>query len=100
MSILIEERDLARDLSPEQAVESAYAAELADVASRIRRGLPVLIECDKDLSLFVYMNLRVRLKQANLQCILIDGRQVQQTQPGMVPLGFLAAMIAQIRDAV
>lgn len=100
MSILIEERELARDLSPEQAVESAYAAELAEVASRIRRGLPVLIQCDKDLSLFVYMNLRARLKQANLQCIFIDGRQVQQTQPGMVPLGFLATMIAQIRDAV
>src|SRR5947209_19535400 len=99
MSILIEERDLPRDLSPEQAVESAYAQELAEVASRLRRGVPTLIECDKDLSLFVYMNLRGRLKQANLQCVLIDGRQRAPDAPGMTTLGFLAAMIAQIRDA-
>src|ERR1700719_4060323 len=99
MSILLAEKELPIDLTPEQAVEAAYAAELAEVASRIRRGLPVLVECDKDLSLFVYMNLRSRLKQANLQCVLIDGRQPPQQQD-MMPLGFLATMIAQIRDAV
>jgi cell division protease FtsH len=100
MSILIPETDLPLDLTPEQAVESAYAAELAEVASRLRRGLPALIECDKDLSLFAFMNLRARLKQANLQCILIDGRPRTPDQPGTVPLGFLGTMIAQIRDAV
>src|SRR5260370_658316 len=87
MSILIAEKGLPKDLTPEQSVESAYAAELAEVASRIRRGLPVLIECDKDLSLFVYMTLRARLKQASLQCVLIDGRPRAPEQPGMVPLG-------------
>ncbi len=100
MSILIEEKDLPKDLTPEQAVEAAYAAELAEVASRLRRGIPVLVEGDKDLSLFLYMDLRARLKQANLQCVLIDGRQRAQDQQGMMPLGFLASMIAQIRDAV
>src|ERR1043165_167875 len=100
MSIIIEEKDLPKDLTPEQAVEAAYAAELAEVASRIRRSLPVLIECDKDLSLYVYMNLRNRLRQAGLQCVLIDGRQPAQPQPGMMPMGFLATMIQQIRDAV
>src|SRR6266481_3738427 len=100
MSILIVAKDLPKDLTPEQAVEAAYAAELAEVASRLRRGLPALIECDKDLSLFVYMNLRARLKQANLQCVLIDGRPRAPEQPGVIPLGFLGTMIAQIRDAV
>src|SRR5438309_1442222 len=98
--ILIEEKSLPKELTPEQAVEAAYAAELAEVASRLRRGVPTLLECDKDLSLFVYMNLRARLKAANLQCVLIDGRPRGPDQPGMVPLGFLATMIAQIRDAV
>jgi cell division protease FtsH len=98
--ILIEENHLPKDLTAEQAVEAAYAAELAEVASRLRRGVPTLLECDKDLTLFVYMNLRSRLKQANLQCVLIDGRPRAAEQPGMVPLGFLATMIAQIRDAV
>ena len=100
MSILLAEKDLPLDLTPEQAVEAAYAAELAEVASRLRRGLPALVECDKDLSLFVYMNLRSRLKQANLQCVLIDGRSRAPEQPGLAPLGFLGTMIAQIRDAV
>jgi cell division protease FtsH len=100
MSILISETELPKDLGAEQAVEAAYAAELTEVAARLTRGLPTLIECDKDLSLYLYMNLRTRLKQANLQCVLIDGRPRTQEQPGMIPLGFLATMIAQIRDAV
>lgn len=100
MSILIAEQDLPRDLTPELAVESAYAPELADAAGRLTRGLPVLLECDKDLSLFAYMNLRARLKQQNLQCILIDGRPRPQDAQGGLPLGFLGSMIAQIRDAV
>src|ERR1022692_1172854 len=100
MSILIEEKHLPIELTAEQAVEAAYAAELAEVASRLRRGVPTLIECDKDLALFLYMNLRSRLKQAHLQCVLIDGRPRAAEQSGMVPLGFLATMIAQIRDAV
>ncbi len=100
MSILISESDLPKELTPEQAVEAAYAPELAAAAARLQRGLPVLLECDKDLSLFVYMNLRVRLKQQQLQCVLIDGRQRAQDQPGAIPLGFLGTMIAQIREAV
>ncbi len=96
----IPENELPRELSAEQAVEAAYACELADVADRVRRGLPALVECDKDLSLFIYMNLRARLKLANLQCVLIDGRQRAQTDAGGIPLGFLATMITQVRDAV
>jgi cell division protease FtsH len=99
MSILIEEKELPIELTAEQAVEAGYSAELAEAASRLRRGLPVLIECDKDLSLYVYMNLRSRLKQASLQCVLIDGRPRSADAPGM-PLGFLATMIGQVRDAV
>lgn len=96
----IPENELPKEMSAEQAVEAAYACELAEVADRVRRGLPALVECDKDLSLFIYMNLRARLKLANLQCVLIDGRQRAQTDASGIPLGFLAAMIAQIRDAV
>src|SRR5690348_8301295 len=67
MSIVIPEADLPRDLTLEQAVEAAYAGEMAEAASRLRRGLPVLLECDKDLAPFLYVNLRGRLKQAGLQ---------------------------------
>lgn len=99
MSVVIEEKDLPVDLTVEQAVETAYAAELAEAASRLRRGLPVLFECDKDLTPFVFANLRGRLRQAGLQCVYLDGRPRQQ-EAGAVPAGFLGTMLSQLRDAV
>ena len=57
MSLLIKETDLPQELTAEEAVEAAYANELAEVASKLNRGLPTLIECDKDtLSLHLYLN--------------------------------------------
>ena len=50
MSVLIPETDLPAELTPEQAVEAAYAAELAEVAVEARSAAcPCLIECDKEL---------------------------------------------------
>ena len=40
MSILIAEKELPQELTAEAAVEAAYAAELAEVASKLQRGLP------------------------------------------------------------
>ena len=54
MSVLIKESDLPQELTAEAAVEAAYAAELAEVASKLQRGLPTLIECDKDLAPFLF----------------------------------------------
>ena len=53
MSVIIPESELAQELTPEQAVEAAYAPELAEVASRLQRALPCLIECDKELAPFL-----------------------------------------------
>src|SRR5437763_12645277 len=53
MSIFIPERELPQQLTPDAAVEAAYAAELAEVASKLQRGLPCLVECDKDLAPFL-----------------------------------------------
>lgn len=99
MSSTISEKDLPASLAPEQAVEAAYAQELADVASKLVRGLPVLVECDKELAPYLFMNLRNRLREAKLQCIYLDGRQQNQQQGGM-PMGLMGTMIAQLRDAV
>ena len=75
MSIAVTEKDLPASLTPEQAVEAAYAQELADTANKLGRGLPVLIECDKELAPYLFMNVRNRLREAKLQCIYLDGRQ-------------------------
>jgi cell division protease FtsH len=102
MSILIPERELPQQLTAEAAVEAAYAAELAEVASKLQRGLPALIECDKDLAPFLFLNVRNRLRAAKVRCIYLDGRppENQPQQPGMMPLGLIGTMIAQLRDAV
>ncbi|MBA4065879.1 MAG: hypothetical protein C0501_19600 [Isosphaera sp.] len=99
MSITVAEKELPASLTPEQAVEAAYAHELADVASKLARGLPVLVECDKELAPYLFMNVRNRLREAKLQCIYLDGRQREQ-QAGAMPMGLIGTMIAQLRDAV
>ncbi|HZV05382.1 MAG TPA: AAA family ATPase [Gemmataceae bacterium] len=100
MSILIKETDLPQELTAEQAVESAYSTELAEVTSKVQRGLPALIECDKDLAPFLYMNLRNRLRAVNLRCLYLDGRPRQEEQGGAMPMGMMGTMISQLREAV
>lgn len=100
-SILIPESDLPRELSAAQAVEAAYAGPLAEVASQLTRGLPVLIECDKELTPFAYANLRGRLRPAGLQCLYLDGRpRGDEPTAGPGCGGFVGSMLAQLRDAV
>src|SRR5438270_3864066 len=98
MSPLLSEKDLPQDLTADQAVELAYSSELAEAASKLQRGLPTLIECDKDLAPFLFVNLRNRLKTAGLRCIYLDGRPSAQEQGGM-PVGLIGTMINQLREA-
>src|SRR3954447_22067032 len=100
MSLLIKETDLPQELTAEEAVEAAYSTELAEVASKLQRGLPTLVECDKDLGPFLYLNIRNRLRNANLRCLYLDGRPRQEEQQGMMPQGMIGTMISQLREAV
>src|SRR5262245_36000963 len=100
MSVIIPESELAAQLTPEQAVEAAYATELAEIASKLQRGLPCLVECDKDLGPFLFLNVRARLREGGLRCIYLDGRPRQEDQPGPMPMGLIGTMISQLREAV
>src|SRR5262245_16990768 len=100
MSTILPEKELPAELAPEQAVEQAYARELAEVASKLNRGLPTLIECDKDLAPFVFLNLRTRLREFNMRCRYLDGRPRENEPQGPVPVGLMGTMINQLRDAV
>ena len=100
MSVVIAEQELPQALTAEQAVESAYTEQLSDSASDLIRGLPVLIECEKDLAPYVFMNLRARLKQADLRCLYLDGRPPADAPPDAMQLGLVGTMIGQLRDAV
>ncbi len=99
MSVLIPEHDLPQQLTPDQAVEAAYAHELARIASDLHRGLPTLVECEKDLAPYVFTNVRARLRQHDVRCVYLDGRprEGQQTDP---VAGFIGTMVAQLREAV
>src|SRR3954451_13761651 len=100
MSVVIPEKDLPAELTPDQAVEAAYAAELAEVAGKLARGLPCLVECDKELAPYLYKNVRDRLKQQKIQSVYLDGRPRGDEPPGPVPVGLMGTMIAQLREAV
>ena len=99
MSVIIPENELPQELSREQSVEIAYSDVLADTASNLQRGLPVLIECEKDLAPFVFTNIRGRLKQNEIRCLYLDGR-VPPDQQNAMNSGLVGMMISQLRDAV
>src|SRR5947208_17028140 len=98
MSVIIKENELAQELTCEDAVEAAYASELAEVSSKLQRCLPTLIECDKELGPYLYLNIRNRLRAANLRCLYLDGRPRQEEQQGAMPQGMIGTMISQLRE--
>ena len=99
MSVVIAEQNLPQELSIDQAVEAAYAGDLAQAAADLQRGLPVLIECDKDLSPFAFVNIRTRLKAMDIRCLYLDGRP-REGQPSDPAGTFMGTMLAQLRHAV
>ena len=102
MSILTTEAELPSSLDLQQAVEAAYPAELADIAGNILRGLPSLVECDKELAPFLFMSIRTRLRERNVKCIYLDARprEAEAQGAGTVPMGLIGTMISQLREAV
>jgi cell division protease FtsH len=101
MSVIIPEAQLPASLNPQEAVEAAYTAELAEVAGQLGRGLPTLIECDKELAPYLFVNLRARLRDQNLRCVYLDGRPREaDQQSGPMPVGLIGTMISQLREAV
>src|SRR5215475_5943156 len=98
MSIVIPESELPTELELSAAVEAAYAAPLAGVADRLQRGLPTLIECDKELVPFLFANVRDRLKSSGMKFAYLDGRKAEAAPaPGTLPVGMMGATVAQLR---
>lgn len=100
MSALIREDELPLELNAFQAVEAAYPSELAATQEALSRGLPSLIECDKELVPYFYKCIRDRLKAAGKSCVYLDGRPDPNSPPQNPPMGIVGTMIAQLRDVV
>ncbi|MCE9667175.1 AAA family ATPase [Myxococcus stipitatus] len=100
MSLRVAEEGLPTELTPFAAVEAAYPAELGRVCEALMRGLPVMVEADKELTPYFYKCLRDRMKKDGRQFLYLDGRSAVEPPPGMPVPGILATLIAQLRDAV
>ncbi len=102
MSLSIPEEKLPAELSAFAAVEAAYPAEIARIVDSLRRGLPVLVEAEKELTPYLYKCVRDRLKKETppRQFLYLDGRPISdmpQPQPGM---GLVATILFYLREAV
>lgn len=60
----------------EDAVESACAEDVAFIEERLRRGISVLVECDKELVLYLYLLIRGRMRkeEGSPRLVVVDGR--------------------------
>jgi cell division protease FtsH len=97
---LIAEADLPAELSAFGAVDAAYPLELARCHDALRRRLPVLVECEKELAPYVYRSLRDRLKAEGTRCLYLDGRSASDLPPPPQGSSLVGAMIHQIREIV
>lgn len=98
MSIDMELAELPSEIGPFESVEAAYPEELTRTVEALLRGLPVMIECDKGLVPYFYRGIRDRLRREKIQCLYLDGRA--EPAPGQMPMGLMATMIQQLREAV
>lgn len=100
MTLSLAETELPVELSVFGAVDAAYPAEITRCYEALRRRLPVLIECEKELAPFLYRSLRDRLKADGARCIYLDGRGAADLAPPPAGSGLVASMIHQIREVV
>jgi cell division protease FtsH len=100
VSRTLAETELPSELSGFASVDAAYPAELARCHGALRRRLPVLIECDKELAPYLYRSLRDRLKADGTRCLYLDGRASADLPAPPQNVGLVGTMIFQIREIV
>lgn len=92
---------LPGEVRVEDAVEMACAQDVTFIEERLRRGMSVLVECDKELALHVYLAVRARLRggagrERGPQIVIVDGRP----REGEESRGNLAVMLTQLTTAI
>ncbi len=94
---------LPRSLSADDAVEAAYGTELDTVRDKLIQGLSVLVECDKQLTLYLYRALRSRFRTAEARdsrrLQLISGHATSAEDP-QVLMTLMQRLLAQLQEAV
>ncbi len=100
MSLVIAEENLPVELSAFAAVEAAYPQEIARVTDSLRRGLPVLVEAEKELTPYLYKCVRDRLKKEGRNFLYLDGRPIPDMPPTQPGMGLVATIVFYLREAV
>ncbi len=98
MTRVVAESELPVELGAFEAVEAAYPDELERSVAALRRQLPTLIECDKELTPFLYRAIRDRLKRHDVRCLYLDGRP--SADDDGLPQSLLNTTIHHLRKAV
>lgn len=98
MSGLVPIHQLPEALTHQQAVETTYQEEIDWVEDKLLRGMNALIECDKQLVLYLYKAFRKRLKarKSALRLRLIGGPPQNEDDPPSI----IANTIKQLRDTI
>lgn len=91
---------LPEELTADDAVGIAYGADLSWIEQKVRAGLSVLVECDKQVTLWLYRALRDRLRQPTngqpMTCRLLSGRPREGERGGSV----IGNVLGELADAV
>jgi cell division protease FtsH len=99
--VIVPESALPDSLDPFRATELAYPTELVECCDALRRNLPVLVACDKQLVPYYYRALRDRLKAMGLLTRYLDGRPRPEDPPGLSLMGRLVYHLSEaVRGAV
>ena len=76
--------ELPEELTPEDAVDAVYGDDIRWAEDKLRQGLSVLFECDKQLVSYVYGAIRSRLREERegqrMTCRFVSGRPRRQRQ--------------------
>ena len=99
---------LPLQLSYDEAVEAAYREDLDWIEEKLRAGLSVLIECDKQLSNYLYKALRKRFRAQGRQRLrLLAGHGAPPTEEGPGGGGMMQAqttlqqrLLAELSEAI
>jgi cell division protease FtsH len=74
--------ELPEELTPEDAVDAVYGDDIRWAEDKLRQGLSVLFECDKQLVSYVYSAIRSRLREERdgerMTCRFVSGRPRRQ----------------------
>src|SRR5581483_10079387 len=74
--------ELPEELTNEDAVDAVYGDDIRWAEDKLRQGLSVLFECDKQLVPYVYAQIRTRLREERdgqrMNCRFVSGRPRRQ----------------------